>query len=367
MLKLTQCMIVKNEGKNLPRALGWGKKIVDEQIVVDTGSEDNTVSVAERLGAKVLRYPWNDDFSAAKNFAIGQCTGDWILFLDADEYFSDEDLPCLRPLIEKVNGCRLTKNGKKLRYNVIEMPWINVGSGHIARQSRIFQNIPDLRYVGTVHERLYAGEGGDGLTVYAVRNVPAIYHTGYVWSEENPKEVKGARNFAAAVKGLEKSPDSALLKLYAAEALQQQNKFRQAEEYFAKAMRNEDESIPPKRLREGFRQWLNLYLRMGELGLRTGDWLESAIRARAQAVSIFHEEPDYDMLMTKIFLQAKDVEQAIESFRITISKLNGGAVSSEKRNLYGDLLNSWEDVKRNVPDMVHQAEILPLIFQMLKL
>ena len=86
-IMISQCMIVKNEEKNIERALSWGKGIVAEQIVVDTGSEDRTVEIAESLGARVYHFPWIDDFAAAKNFAISKANYEWIAFLDADEYF----------------------------------------------------------------------------------------------------------------------------------------------------------------------------------------------------------------------------------------------------------------------------------------
>ena len=91
-IKLSQCMIVKNEEKNIRQALSWAKGIAFEQIVVDTGSTDKTVEIAEEMGAKVYHFTWIDDFSAAKNFAIEQATGDWIAFLDADGYFKSEDV-----------------------------------------------------------------------------------------------------------------------------------------------------------------------------------------------------------------------------------------------------------------------------------
>src|SRR5699024_4697847 len=86
--RLSQCMIVKNEEENIRRALSWGKGRVCEQIVVDTGSTDRTVEIAKEMGAKVYHFKWREDFSAAKNYAIEQASGDWIAFLDADEYFS---------------------------------------------------------------------------------------------------------------------------------------------------------------------------------------------------------------------------------------------------------------------------------------
>ena len=89
--KISQCMIVKNEEANIERALSWGKGVVSEQIVVDTGSTDRTVEIAERMGAKIYHFEWIDDFAAAKNFAISKAKYEWIALLDADEYFLEED------------------------------------------------------------------------------------------------------------------------------------------------------------------------------------------------------------------------------------------------------------------------------------
>ena len=102
-VRLSQCMIVKNEEKNIERALTWGKKIVCEQIVVDTGSTDRTVEIAERMGAKLFHFEWIDDFAAAKNFALSKAKGNWIAFLDADEYFSDKDALHLLKILETMN------------------------------------------------------------------------------------------------------------------------------------------------------------------------------------------------------------------------------------------------------------------------
>ena len=91
MIRISQCMIVKNEEKNIEKALTWGKDLMWEQIVVDTGSTDKTVEIAAKLGAKIYHFPWVDDFAAAKNYAIEQALGDWIAFLDADEYMTPDE------------------------------------------------------------------------------------------------------------------------------------------------------------------------------------------------------------------------------------------------------------------------------------
>ncbi|MGC9064474.1 MAG: glycosyltransferase, partial [bacterium] len=81
---ITLCMIVKNEEEHLPNALNSVKDVVDEIIIVDTGSTDNTVEIAKSFGAKVYYYEWNDDFASARNEALKHATCDWILSMDAD-------------------------------------------------------------------------------------------------------------------------------------------------------------------------------------------------------------------------------------------------------------------------------------------
>ncbi|MBP2637228.1 MAG: hypothetical protein H6Q72_3135 [Firmicutes bacterium] len=327
MVKLTQCLIVKNEEQNLLRALHWGKSLFDEVIVVDTGSTDGTVALAEKLGVKVCHFEWIDDFSAARNFAISQCTGDWIFFLDADEYFEDIDVPRLRPLVEKIDKQYVNVNGEKRQYNVIETPWVNVGNNNISRQARIFRNTPHLWYSGAVHEQLQATSGGY-LKAYSVQASPAIYHTGYVWSENGNKEKKGARNFKIAQKALEQSPDSAKLRLFAAEALLFEGKYSKAERYFCEAMKNSDGSIWPERAREGYKQWLTTYLHRGNSGEDSPDILVSALRVYAEAVAKFPDDADFDVLVSLLFFKAKDIKKTILFFNNSLSK-NSGKISKK--------------------------------------
>ena len=76
-IQISQCMIVKNEEKNIERALSWGREIVCEQIVVDTGSTDRTVELASAMVKEggIYHIPWQDDFAAAKNYAISKAKG----------------------------------------------------------------------------------------------------------------------------------------------------------------------------------------------------------------------------------------------------------------------------------------------------
>lgn len=95
-MKINLVMIVKNEERSLKRCLEAVKPLVDRMIVVDTGSYDRTREIAEKMGAEVYDFVWNNDFSAARNFALEQSDGDWNLVLDADEYVH----PCRRRELE---------------------------------------------------------------------------------------------------------------------------------------------------------------------------------------------------------------------------------------------------------------------------
>lgn len=97
-ISLSLAMIVKNEALVLERVLSQVAELCDECVVVDTGSTDDTVALAQKLGAKVSHFAWRDDFAAARNVAFSQCSGDWILWLDADDVISEASLQKLRHL-----------------------------------------------------------------------------------------------------------------------------------------------------------------------------------------------------------------------------------------------------------------------------
>lgn len=88
---ISLCLIAKNEASTLAACLHSVEGLVNEMIVVDTGSTDSTIDIAKNSGAKVFQFDWRDDFSSARNFSLEKATSDWILVLDADEVISKED------------------------------------------------------------------------------------------------------------------------------------------------------------------------------------------------------------------------------------------------------------------------------------
>lgn len=174
-LRISAVTIAKNEEKNIGRWLHSAKIYADEIIVVDTGSTDNTVAIAQAAGAKVERFTWINDFSAAKNYALDLCTGQWVAFLDADEYFSDEDAVKVHPLLEYFSP--------NLKIVGLITPLVNINVDNhnklisVIHQIRLFRRLADIRYTGKIHERLTNLSTKN--RILKLDETTKIFHTGY--------------------------------------------------------------------------------------------------------------------------------------------------------------------------------------------
>ncbi|MBR8840323.1 MAG: glycosyltransferase [Stigonema ocellatum SAG 48.90 = DSM 106950] len=134
-------MIVKNEEAALPQCLSSVKNVVDEMVVLDTGSSDRTPQIAQQLGAKVYYFPWSNDFSAARNEALKYVTGDWVLVLDADETLTPQILPQLQDTIHREEY--LLVNLVRQEIGAVQSPYSLV--------SRLFRNHPDIHFSRPYH------------------------------------------------------------------------------------------------------------------------------------------------------------------------------------------------------------------------
>ncbi|MHC5670804.1 tetratricopeptide repeat protein [Nostoc sp.] len=187
-MKLSLCMIVKNEAATLPKCLNSVRKVVDEMVVLDTGSIDRTPNIAQQLGAKVHHFKWCNDFSAARNAALKYVSGDWILVLDADETLTSAIVPQLREAIARdeyllINLVRQEVGAEQSPYSLV---------------SRLFRNHPDIHF-----DRPYHALVDDSVSAiltkephWQVGYLPgvALLHTGYQKSAiaQNNKYAKAA-------------------------------------------------------------------------------------------------------------------------------------------------------------------------------
>ena len=168
------------------RCLQAARDAVDEIVVVDTGSTDRTVEIAEGLGARVLHHEWDGDFSAARNVSFDAATGDWVMYLDADEVLVADDVQRLRALagrtwreaffLTEINHTGDLEDGTAITHDAM----------------RLFRNRPEYRFEGRIHEQIaqclpaYLPERQERTTV-------RVEHFGYLGAVRDTKD-KSNRN-----------------------------------------------------------------------------------------------------------------------------------------------------------------------------
>jgi len=196
---LSLCMIVKNEQEFLPDCLESVKDIVDQMVIVDTGSVDNTVEIAKQYGAEVHHFEWCNDFSAARNESIKYATGDWILWIDADERLLPESIPEIKNLLKPEN--------KPVIYKVYIRSLKKDGKNYsLSNAHRLFKNKSGIYFTGQIHEQIspsaakLKGEERDS-NIY-------LYHIGYSLTGEKA-EKKNQRNQKLLKEMVKKFPNNA--------------------------------------------------------------------------------------------------------------------------------------------------------------
>ncbi len=196
-IKISACLITKNEEKNMPNWLKCMKAVADEIIVVDTGSTDNTVKLAQEAGAQLYNFKWINDFAAAKNYAIDQATGDWIIFLDADDVFTEATQKILRQELERFHK---DKNVACLLCRTLEVDADNdYRVFNTSIMPRVFRRSPYIRYKGAIHEQLENAQGNKKM-VFAEKL--ETIHTGY---SRSIIKSKSERNLPILLSELEKA------------------------------------------------------------------------------------------------------------------------------------------------------------------
>lgn len=203
--RISLSMIVKNEEQNLPGCLASVRDLVDEIVIVDTGSTDRTVEIAREHGAKVYFFAWQGDFASARNESLRHCTGDWILYLDADERVEPDSCREIRRLVEEgeygaycLNIINRTAEGDD-------------GVDFVHVYPRLFRNVPGARFEMGVHEQIYPSLYRAGIEM-GQANVYIIHH-GYALSAEQMRQ-KSERNLAILERQAAEWPNSSAVRYY---------------------------------------------------------------------------------------------------------------------------------------------------------
>lgn len=204
---ISACLIVRDEVENLERCFSSLEGACDEIVVVDTGSVDDTANRAERLGARVFYRPWDGDFSAARNYAVDQARGVWVLSIDADEEL----------VLEQPEEFRRWLSSQTVEAFMVPIrSFLDSGDSYVVLYERLFRNLPDLRFEGRIHEQLAHALARRGATVGMAPF--EIRHYGYL-SHARRSRNKAARNVALLTSALQDEPRNWYLHLKLAEEL----------------------------------------------------------------------------------------------------------------------------------------------------
>nr|WP_319487278.1 glycosyltransferase [uncultured Caproiciproducens sp.] len=289
------CMIVKNEEKFIEKCLTSVQDIVNEIIVVDTGSTDKTVEIAKKFGAKIYFFEWNDNFSDARNFSIGKATGKWILLMDADEVFEKSGREAFMDYIQnsKAHGCHFTiinyiGNGKSGRYTL-----------HNAL--RLLRNNGLYRFQGRIQEQVCRKDGGViAAGLFDLKDI-RLYHYGYM--DEAVKD-KRKRNFPIFLKELEDDPDNPFIQFHLGNEYMAASDYKNAVLFYDKAYVNMDKTQAYA---------LHLVYRRAMAYYNLKKYAQS-VNAIAEALAIYPKCTDLELLRGTVYSEWGRYTLAIDSF-----------------------------------------------------
>jgi len=222
---LSLCTIVRNEAATLHRCIGSVQGLVDEIVLVDTGSSDGTPAMAADLGAKVTAAPWQNSFAAARNEALRHASGRWILWLDADEALRPGEHHLVR---------RLLRPGRIGAY-LVEIVNYRPGEETPQRSTghRLFRRLPGVFFEGRVHEQI--APSIERLGLHIGRAEFTIDHYGYA-GDEDAMQAKRQRNLALLHEQLRDDQRDSYAWMHLAQTLMQVGEHATAEEALQQAL-----------------------------------------------------------------------------------------------------------------------------------
>ncbi len=330
-IRISQCMIVKNEESYIERALSWGKRIMWEQIVVDTGSTDRTVEIAAKMGAKVFRFSWIDDFAAAKNYAIEQAEGDWIALLDADEYMTEQDGEKLVTVLQEADQKGM--DGLSMGWQQIDEEGRIFSSG---TQVRVFRNHPDIRYRRRIHEQLESVSGRK-LRLGDVVMELSVFHTGYQ-SKAMAERKASERNRHLILEELKDHPNDYEMLGYMGDEYYISGNMKEAERWYTSSI-----AQMPLQIEEYDQRSAVTLARALSIALdKEGALWEHGKSVYQRAVKALPKEADFDYIAAQFFAGQGQASQAVKHLELAFEKLNVYGCSNKALLLAAELVKAYD-------------------------
>jgi O-antigen biosynthesis protein len=294
---ISLCMIVKDEARHLPTLLLSALPLVDEIIVVDTGSSDRSADIARVFGARIFDFPWNGSFSDARNFSLAQASCGWILVLDADEALAANDLPPLRALLERTvtpTAFSFTTRNytteitrKNWTANAGEYPGEEQGCGWTPSDKvRLFPNDRRVRFQGAVHELLETSLLACGIAIHAC-DVP-VHHYGKI--DTGKSRLKQEQYYLLGLKKLSETEDEAASLSELALQATELERFSEAKELW-------------HRLLQGWPDHADAHFNLGYLHLEAAEYRTAYSHAlRAAELAPEMKEASFNLAKCELYL-----------------------------------------------------------------
>lgn len=334
-------MIVKNEERYLPDCLKSVQGIADEIVVVDTGSNDRTVEIAEGFGAKVYHFEWINDFSAARNFALSKSTGRWILYMDADERLSAQSVPELKKII--------STNIKAACNCYVKSIDDKNGTPNVMQYQRLFYNDKKLRFTGSVHEQIFDSLQREKYRLFN-SNIEII-HIGYNVSKAELK-VKAERNLQYLLKDYEKE-QNAYNTFQLAQTYAVMGTMDKAVEYFKKVLDIDG-------CQSFYKAHANRFLASQELSAGRH---QSALVYALDGLKYDNRQPLLNYIISRIYLKLSDHQKALTHCCISLES-NRAAKPSQFEIYISSRLIIYQGLKTAV--IAGSAEYFNYFYEALK-
>jgi glycosyltransferase involved in cell wall biosynthesis len=327
-------MIAKDEKGFLENCLESVKDLVDEIIVVDTGSSDDTKQIAAGFGAKVSEIKWKDDFSIARNISLDKAKSNWILVLDADEMLDAQGKEKILKLINDRDNCLAEVIGFKMdqqTYMLREgrMGMITTDPGELKKEYhspessklvRLFKNTPKIRFRNKVHELVEPSIKQNGGRIIDTDIV--IHHFSHV--KKDKLTGKLSKYTDLMWKQLEEEPENPRYNRQVATAFLDEGNKELALKYFLRTLKFDPE-------------YPAIYKDLGKLYLEMGQ-VKKAVRLFNMAIA--KDKKDVSSMNNLAVIYMKSGKQDIA--RELLEK----AISVEPENKC--LLSNYEKLKKNM-------------------
>lgn len=295
---LSIAMIVKNEEKNIERCLkalkGLDGKINYEIVIVDTGSEDNTIDIVKKYTQRIYEHKWNNNFAEMRNISIKYCKGNWILILDADEVLEDT---------KEIVG--FFKSGIYKKYNCATVKLKNILSADeenylIGSLGRLFKNNKDFYYKGRVHEQ------PNIIAPIAITNI-SFLHYGYSRADYEVMEYKYQRNIGLLLKDLKEGKDLIYTYFQLAQTYEMANKVKEGLEAIKKSFSLVEQNKNKK-------NYLYVYHFYGRVLFSKNNY-EKAIEICKEAIKYSNEHLDFYYILSRSYCSLNKYEEANVYFK----------------------------------------------------